>query len=407
MYLSLVLANNSSGNVTILNGSSSNYTTKHVVGNTPIVIQTQIQHYDQPTLKEYEECHENLEKCKKVCQGVNDPVSCVKECPICPFLVKEKVVVQGINDTYINPATTTPLNTTNIIRLTNQIKNIIDNHQGNINYNNENVVHVHQNISRVGGKFGLGYNNTDPCCIVVRSTPNCLRRRFSTANRCHHKRHRVCGQQCKSRVMMAKRVTVCDNPGPLVGMEDYGEEICKETVKYFPYYSHKNDIFKSRNRCVSIPSWPYVSCGRNYQHSICNSCQQLTYYYILARGIPPQCRHCFMPHSPPTFDMYPSPWYPGIGSYPVDNDFNFEDWYQEKTKCVLPDGTISENCSDVEGSGTESPPITSDPWENMPEAQYEVLDYNNYEENDNFDYDENLRKRNRFKRSKYSRRYKE
>ncbi|XP_065354692.1 uncharacterized protein LOC135949154 [Calliphora vicina] len=412
----LTQATISNENTTILDGTASNYTTKHVVGGRPIVIHTQIQHYDQPTLKEYQECHDNLYKCKKVCEGVEDPVVCVKECPVCPFLVKEKIVVQGINDTDFTPMSATPLNTTNIIRLTNQIRNVIESHQGNITYRNENIVHVHQNISRVGGKYGLGYNNTDPCCIIVRSSKNCEIKPFSTATRCHHKRHRVCGKQCKSRVMMAKRVTLCENADPFDANEDYSEDNCRETVKYVPYQSRWKHNVRSRNKCSYVPSWPYVVCGQNgnsYEHSICKRCQRLTYFYILQRGIPAQCSRCFMAYSRPNFEMNPPSWYPLMGPHIVDNDFEFEDdldlnqggWRQDKTKCRLPNGIISENCNDFEGSGTDAPPTTTDSWAHLPEAQDEYMEYDNF---DDIDFEETpRRRRHTFTRSKYSRRYRQ
>ncbi|XP_023290908.2 uncharacterized protein LOC111674519 [Lucilia cuprina] len=406
-----LVASESYENSTVIDGTSADYSTKQVVDGKPIIIHTQLQHYDQPTLKEYQECHENLEKCKNVCQAVENPTVCITKCPVCPFLVKEKVVVQGINDTDFTSAAAKSLNTTNIIRLTNQIRNIIENHQGNITYRNENLVHVHQNTSRVGGKFGLGYNNTDPCCIIIRSSKNCETQKFSTAAHCHRKRHRVCGKQCISRVMLAKRVTRCDNTLPLDENVDYSEENCREIVKYIPYNSR-------RKQCVSIHSWPYVACGNNieienYERSICRRCHHLTYYYILQRGVPAQCSRCFMTYPRLPFEVHPPQWYPVMGTHfeddnfePVD-DFNFHHrggWQKDKTKCRLPNGTISENCIDIEGSGTESSPNTSDPWAELPEAQDEYLEYDTF----NRDNLENLRRRRHiFTRSKYSRRYRQ
>ncbi|XP_037808399.1 uncharacterized protein LOC119601509 [Lucilia sericata] len=411
--LCTLVASENYENITVIDGTSWNHSTKQVVDGKPIVIHTQLQHYDQPTLKEYQECHENLEKCKNVCQAVESPVACITKCPVCPFLVKEKIVVQGINDTDFTSPAAKPLNTTNIIRLTNQIRNIIENHQGNITYRNENIVHFHQNTSRVGGKFGLGYNNTDPCCIIVRSSKNCETQQFSTAAHCHRKRHRVCGKQCISRVMMAKRVTLCENTLPLEENVDYLEENCREIVKYIPYHSRKKHLIRMRNKCVSIPYWPYVACGHkvgmdNYEHSICRRCQHLTYYYVLQRGVPAQCNRCFMTYPRPPFEMYPPQWYPVMGPHIEDveseDDFDFHrgGWQKDKTKCRLPNGTISENCNDIEGSGTESSPTTSDPWAELPEAQDEYLEYDTF---NNDDLENVRRRRHTFTRSKYSRRY--
>lgn len=419
-------------NVTVIDGSSSNATIKQVVGGNPIVIHTQLQHYDQPTLKEYQECHENLEKCKIVCEGVENPTQCAKECPVCPLLIKEQIVVQGINDTDHRPASATPLNTTNIIRLTNQIQNIIENDRGSITYRNENIVQIHQNISRVGGKFGFGYNNTDPCCIILRPTKNCESRKFSTAARCHRKRHRVCGKQCKSRVMLAKRVTVCEQPETEDDYEDGTEENCHQTVKYIPYNRRRRTTRRQASKCNYVPSWPFVSCPNRSAHkkSSCVSCQRLPYAYILRNGMPPQCRRCFMAYSNPDYgypvfggyDMYSPPWYPMKpplmdDDFETDYDFDMGGWKQDKTKCKLPNGEISDNCNEVEGSGTDNPniideshhppgPTTEDPWGYLPESQDE---YNDYEEDDDNLYDGPItrRRRHTFQRSKYSRRYKQ
>ncbi|XP_037824571.1 uncharacterized protein LOC119612781 [Lucilia sericata] len=410
-------------NITILEGTNSSYTSKEVVEGRAIVIHTQLQHYDEPTLKEYEECHRNLEQCKNVCEGVEDPIACAKQCPVCPFLVKEQIVVQGINDTEVySAAKAAPLNTTNIIRLSNQIQNIIESHQGNITVRNDNLVHVHQNTSRVGGKFGLGYNNTDPCCILVNMAKSCDLKKFSSAKRCHHKRHRVCGKQCKARLIMAKRVTQCDsNPLMFDSNEDYIEENCRETIKYVPYHPHRRHNTRTTNRCRSIPSWPYVACSQsvqNYENLICRRCQSLTYYHILQRGLPAECSRCFMSFTSPTMEMFPSSysWYPLGGSSFSDNTYGLEDnfdlsdsWQQEKTKCRLPNGEISENCQNAQHIGDlelSSPSNTLNPLQDLPEAQDEYIEYNNEDYKDDLDFEDNIRRRRQtFKRSKYSRIY--
>lgn len=393
---------------------ASDVSRKQVIYNKPIVIHTQLDNYEQPTLREYQECHENADKCHSVCKGVKDVEACDKQCPICPDLIKEEKVVQGVNDTLAGPQPV-PLNTTNIIRLTNQIHNMIDNSRGNITYRNDNVLHLHQNISRVGGKFGLGYNDSDQCCIILRPKRQCDAEKFSTAARCHRKRHRVCGPQCKARVMLAKVVTECDQPDPMDYFNENVQENCRQTVKYVPYRQRR--ATRNRNKCGYIPYWPFVACLHG-QHSAvssssCSGCMRLPYAYILRNGIPMQCQPCFRAISGPNYNGFyaygsyapPPMWYPNMGppmtNYPQggDNSFDFDvtdDWTPDKVKCITAEGTISEDCAQIEGSGADMPPVTGGPTI--------VGDYE-----DDYDYpaDEPVvrPRRQTFSRSKYSRRY--
>lgn len=330
----------------------------------PIVINTQIQNYDQPTLQEYYECNKNLDECLDVCRTSHDPEKCQKECPSCPMLVMKGFAIQGVNDTDLHfVAENKPVNTTNIIRLTNEIRNIIDNNMGNISTKNENNINVYQNVSTSGGKFGLGFNQNGSCCIVIRSSRNCDNRRFSTAARCHRKRHRVCGEKCTAKVMHAKRVKECN---------ENDANNCKETIKYVPHR-------RNAQKCRYTPRWPYVICDNQRNAAQCQKCFQLPYMYVLQRGLPQHCMRCyavqggspFMPGYNPYYSpMYAPPMYGGFGGYPphmmypggYDNDFGHgqteDDWILEKTKCRRADGTIydctqnNDDKANVEGSGT-------------------------------------------------------
>uniref|UniRef100_A0A1L8EIX6 Putative secreted protein n=1 Tax=Haematobia irritans TaxID=7368 RepID=A0A1L8EIX6_HAEIR len=381
----------------------SNISNEIKIPTNPIVIETQLQNYDEPTLKEYQDCDQNYEQCKRVCQGVSNVTECLKQCPICPILSIQNHVIQGVNDTQIRVSK--PLNTTNIIRLTNHIRNVIDNSRGNITLNSANTVHLYQNVSRTGGQFGLGYNNTDPCCIIVRRKKNCDLNRFSTSSRCHHKRHRVCGKQCRSRVMMAKTVTVCDPP-----IDDYfesmNEDNCRQTVKYVPY-NHIRYHSGGGHRCNYIPVWPYVNCPQQRQfYGSCNWCLQLPYAFILNNGVPHECNPCFNVYrGPNAFTDY----FTQREVYPVDdhvfaNDeiefYESNGWKETSRKSLQTDGTIGDNWMESVGSGSHavSPPITEDP-ENIDYQEY------NYPDDDYFAPGPVVRRRRHsFPRSKYSRR---
>ncbi|XP_061401947.1 uncharacterized protein LOC133337722 [Musca vetustissima] len=391
---------------------ANNNTVVHNIPINPIVIQTQLENYDPPTLKEYQECHENSEKCKQVCQGVEDVATCLQRCPICPELIKGEQLVQGVNDTQLTPPR--PINTTNVIRLTNQIHNIIENKGGNITYNNDNAVHLNQSVtfSRVGGQFGLGYNNTDPCCIVLRPTRNCNLNKFSTASRCHRRRHRVCGKQCKSRVMEAKRVRVCDPSPYYEDSLDYDNAgSCHETVKYVPYHPKRSSRRPDAGRCSYIPVWPFVSCApQQHGHLLnCDYCLRLPYAYILKNGIPLQCSYCFSNYggwsngadlSQQFYNWQPPMSSPTGGNPTFEHSFEFDvsdGWKEDMTKCILSDGTIGtgSDCYNADDIGDEQSSI--DGPENLED---------NYSDYDYLSGGPVVRRRRQtFLRSKYSRRY--
>lgn len=421
-------------NATIINVKPSEAQLHHTLKGNPIVVHTQAQNYEHPTMSEYEECHRNLDNCKKSCKYVPNRTDCESKCPVCPILITEDIIVQGINDTDYRLPPTNPLNTTNIIRLTNEIHNIIDHQTGNVTHNSVNNVYIQQNVSRVGGKYGFGFNHTQPCCMVVRSPKTCHKSKFSTAARCHHKRNRVCGEKCKARVMFAKRVKVCersldDDDDDL--SEEY--ETCHKATRYVPYHKRTQS---NRLKCFYQSRWPYVSCPNRGRTSIksmsCERCNRIPYGRILRYGVPTQCLRCFQRYpfgSGYGFNMYPSYYSPAMGPWPVimndnidtindEDDFDgveieVDNWTEDKTKCRLADGSLSDDCVDLEGSGDDfetdnglhsgNKPTTDDPLEKLPEAQFNDEDY----------YDDTFlqtwpaaarRRRHSFNRSKYSRR---
>ncbi|KAH8342160.1 hypothetical protein KR074_002336, partial [Drosophila pseudoananassae] len=291
--------------------------------NKPIVVQTQLQNYDQPTLRDYEECQENRDKCLDVCAGDS---KCKLECPVCPELFSKPVMVQGVNDTDLRAEPQVPVNTTNIIKLTNEIRNII---KHEIQQRNEVNVQVQQNVSQVGGRFGLGYSDQGSCCYVVLMDRKCDK---NAGDDCREKsRQRVCGERCQARVMLAKRVVQCDAEDPLN---------CRETIEYVPRRRkvHAKTSLPSEPCRYFGNSWPYFSCGQNQgegtgmmpnqrpKRSVCQECLNLPYGYILQSGLPPQCGGCFQGFgSPYMYNPYgfnPFMPFPSYGGFPPNNNPN-------------------------------------------------------------------------------------
>ncbi|XP_016983134.1 uncharacterized protein LOC108047454 [Drosophila rhopaloa] len=291
--------------------------------NNTIVVQTPLQNYEKPTLRDYEECQANRDSCINVCDG---KISCVDECPVCPELYDKPLMVQGINDTDIVAPPQVPLNTTNIIRLTNEITNIIK-HQ--IQNRNEVNVQVEQNVSQVGGRFGLGYSDQGSCCYVVRLDREC---EHENGHDCREKsRQRVCGERCQARVMLAKRVVQCD-------AEDTDK--CHETIEYVPRRRRSHSKKSSQLApCQYLGNtWPYFTCGQNQRQSVevvqpprvkrstCQQCLNMPYGYILQNGLPAQCAGCFQGFGAP-MPMYNAPYmynpympYPPYGNFPLNNN---------------------------------------------------------------------------------------
>lgn len=360
-----------------------------------IVIHTPLQNYEKPSLRDYEECQSNRQNCLNICAGRE---KCELECPLCPELTEEPLLVHGINDTsYVAPAQPA-LNTTNIIRLTNEINNII---KSDIQGRNEINIQVHQNVSKVGGRFGLGYNEQGSCCHVVRRERDC-----EHLEHCQESsRHRVCGARCQARVMHAKRVVQCEKDQP---------DECHETVEYVPMYRHKSG---KRNRsqfipkyqtqsqvqtqsddCTYLNTWPFISCGHNREsmrlrRASCQKCLYVTYGYLLQNGMPPECTSCFPAYVSPMMPqpiVYPTYLNPGFDynyqplpkPQPQPNeddeqgvDQDIEDgegdrgWVVESDKCLGPSGELV-NCKDGVINQDSSPPAhveqEEDPYYDVP-----------------------------------------
>ncbi|KAH8280033.1 hypothetical protein KR018_001613, partial [Drosophila ironensis] len=299
-------------------------TTADQVNNT-IVVQTPLQNYEQPTLRDYEECQGNRDRCVDVC---GSDLKCQGECPVCPELYSRPLLVQGVNDTDQVAPPQTPVNTTNIIRLTNEIQNII---QHEIQQRNEVNVVVQQNVSQVGGRFGLGYSDQGSCCYVVRMDRNCDK---GVSDDCREKsRQRVCGERCQARVMLAKKVVQCEEADP---------NNCRETIEYVPRRrrNHTRKTVQSEPCQYFGNYWPYFSCGQNEgqflgnvvqnqrpKRSSCQQCLNLPYGVILQKGLPPQCAGCFQGYGQPymlgPYGFNPfMPYVPPYGGFPANNNNN-------------------------------------------------------------------------------------
>ncbi|ALC46910.1 CG3987 [Drosophila busckii] len=319
-----------------------------------IVLHTQLQNYEQPTLRDFEECHKNRDQCFEVCQGTADSEKCELECPLCPELRDQPLLVQGINDTSFVPPAQTALNTTNIIKLTNEIHNVIKN---DLRARNEINVTVQQNVSQVGGRFGLGYSELGSCCYVVRHNSDCEHKE----NCKEHSRQRVCGERCQARVMIAKRVVQCDAKQT---------DDCHETVEYVPARKHRSKAHRQQQQ--QLCAWPNVNCNGDAQAQnnvrvkrSCSRCLKLSFEYILQHGLPANCSPaCFqglaplMPISMP-MPMYYMPMAYGMPQYGYNAPYQLwpqhvdktentaenddSDWQLETEKC-LNDAGVLEDC---------------------------------------------------------------
>ncbi|EDV91339.1 uncharacterized protein LOC6568306 [Drosophila grimshawi] len=326
-----------------------------------IVVHTPLQNYEQPSLRDYEECHENRDNCMAICAG---KPKCESECPLCPELTDEPLLVQGVNDTlYVAPAQPA-LNTTNIIRLTNQINNVI---QNDIQARNEVNVKVHQNVSQVGGRFGLGYNEQGSCCYVVRRDRSCDEENKEHKALCQeHSRQRVCGERCQARVMIAKRIVMCK--------KDQSDD-CHESVEYVPRRHRsrqENQQQQQSSPCRYMNNWPYVNCGgqdrggRRLRRGTCQRCLQLPYGYILQNGLQAECVGCFQGYAS---SMMPAPIFyspfapmPNFGyNYMPQPESQHHDKEQEPSSDMddggVNDGWVleTENCVDANGQLVNCP----------------------------------------------------
>ncbi|KAH8369463.1 hypothetical protein KR009_011686, partial [Drosophila setifemur] len=312
--------------------------------NNTIVVHTPLQNYDQPTLRDYEECQMNRDHCLDVC---SEDEKCTSECPVCPELYSKPLMVQGVNDTDVVAPPQTPANTTNIIRLTNEIRNII---KHEIQQRNEVNVQVQQNVSQMGGRFGLGHSDQGPCCYVVRLDRKC---ETEPSDNCREKsRQRVCGERCQARVMLAKRVVQCDATDPTN---------CHETIEYTPRRRRSHHKVSSESEpCRYLGNnWPYLSCGQSSgqslenqrrKRSVCQQCVNIPYGYVLLNGLPTHCAGCFQMNMPlygAPFAFNPYMPYPPYGSFPPNNYITNNDKVNNGA------GSNGDNDLGISGSGDD------------------------------------------------------
>lgn len=225
-------------------------------------------------------------------------------------LIERNIIIENDNETqYYRGYVESGANVTTIIRLTNVIKNEnIINMPTTLNNTNINNVHVYQNrTSEEGGKFGLGYTEKGSCCLAVEPK----RCKQSTAGtKCHHKKQKVCGRQCTSKVIHPK----------------------------------KND-------CSYTPQWPYVICPNN-QH------QQPGFYPPNNPGYYPPSNPGFYPGNQGFYPGYYPQNPPAIDEFDDDDDlpmFPDDDLLEnpesgwvvgpEKCKIVSEDGLQIFNCT--------------------------------------------------------------
>lgn len=120
-------------------------------------------------------------------------------------LIKRNLIIEGNNETHYYKGYLEPFsNITTIIRLTNIINNTNEiNMPTTVNNTNVNNVHIFNNkSSETGGNFGMGYTKEGSCCFKVQPK-SCTT--STSGPRCHHKRSKVCGEQCTARIIHAKR----------------------------------------------------------------------------------------------------------------------------------------------------------------------------------------------------------
>ncbi|XP_055854271.1 uncharacterized protein LOC129918008 [Episyrphus balteatus] len=342
----------------------------HSIPTDPVIINTVAQHYENPTLEQYTLCTKSRDKCINDC-GFMDK-KCQDKCQICPILIDQDILVQGINDTlYRLPISISKANQTNIIRLTNEIRNIIRTSLGNITAHNTNNITIYHKVSKTGGKYGLGYTEKGPCCHLIEP-----QRCRSSVNGpiCTHRRQQTCGTHCISRVMRAKRVVTCSETDP---------DNCTQSIEYLPQ--------PRRPGCQYTSKWPFISCksGSNLsrKRTTCARCYQIPYLSIIRGQVPRACVPCFgrsssvRRPSPSYMQTYyggyqPVVSYPSYQPYsfiqplsappppppqtPAYYDNNFDESNEmpfssagldsefklEEQKCINEDGTVIENCTE-------------------------------------------------------------
>jgi hypothetical protein len=119
--------------------------------------------------------------------------------------IERNIIIEDDNETHMYRGfIESGANITTVIRLTNLIenKNIIDIPTTLNNTNVNNVFIFNNKTSEEGGKFGLGYNEDGPCCFSV-GEKSC--KRSTLGLKCHHKKEKVCGKECTSRIIRQKK----------------------------------------------------------------------------------------------------------------------------------------------------------------------------------------------------------
>lgn len=173
-----------------------------------------------------------------------------------PDDINRNVEIIGENSTTYQHSERIPAarNITTVIKLNNYINNT--NHINvptHINTTNINNITVFTNFT---DSFGLGATAKGPCCFAVQP------KRCHTSPvgpRCHHKRHKTCGQQCTARTIHVR----AGHSG---------------RVNYVPQPSPK---------CIYTDNWPYVNCGHR-RRDPCDGCYDDPYY-----APPPHCNGCY------------------------------------------------------------------------------------------------------------------
>uniref|UniRef100_A0A1B0D4X0 Uncharacterized protein n=1 Tax=Phlebotomus papatasi TaxID=29031 RepID=A0A1B0D4X0_PHLPP len=134
----------------------------------------------------------------------NSNIACQTDCKRLCTNEYRSVIIHGMNgdaENRIDTPLTSGRNITTVIKLNNYINNTnVVNVPTNVNATHVNNIHIYTNSSRSGGKYGLGYSQKGDCCLSVQPK-SC--HASSQGYRCHHKRRRTCGHQCKSRIIHA------------------------------------------------------------------------------------------------------------------------------------------------------------------------------------------------------------
>lgn len=225
-------------------------------------------------LGEYNNCVSNCvpgQPCETKCNSL---------CPVNDDTVRplgyKTVIFQGHND---GPAEKVQVpigiahNITTIIKLNNYINNTNTiNVPTTLNNTNLNTIHLYMNTSSTdSGRFGLGETKEGSCCFAVQPK-SC---RTSTSGiRCHHRRHKTCGEQCTARIIHVQNKKRCNS-----------ETKCTTSTSY---------VAEPNPKCHYRAQWPYVNCGVASSRRNCDGCYEHysanSYYDV---QIPERCMSCY------------------------------------------------------------------------------------------------------------------